>query len=308
MKNINKQVREIQVSGLVKKYSHIIALDNINLEVFKGDIFGLLGPNGAGKTTLIRILAGLILPTKGATWLSGINTSKDSKLALMKTGFVMDTPAAYPHLSGRQNLEAISRMLRGKQQLTVEEVLSRVGLNEHADRPVNSYSLGMKKRLDIGGILLGDPEILILDEPTSGLDPNGINQIHQLLVGLTKNGKTVLFSSHQLHDVEQLCNRIAILNKGKIVATGFLQDLLKSWSKTVRMRFIMVEKAESILSTIPDSPLIERSNDIFLIDRSKHSLSNILGYLEKHDLQPIDVFLGESLEEFFLKLTEGQNE
>jgi ABC-2 type transport system ATP-binding protein len=307
MVNGNKETA-IKVCNIVKDYGHVVALDNVSLDVTKGEIYGLLGPNGAGKTTLIRILAGLIRPTAGSIWLSGICANKQPAQALKKTGFVMDSTAAYPFLSGRQNLEAVERMLHDKQQITVEQVLSIVGLLENADRPVSSYSLGMKRRLDIGIVFLRDLDVFILDEPTSGLDPNGTSQIHQLLLEMIKIGKTVLFSSHQLQEVQQLCKRVAILNKGRIVAEGFLNDLLRSWPETVRMRFAFVERAKEALSSMPDSPLKKQSNDVFTIDISKHTLSDVLAYLEQHAIRPIDITTEERLDEYFKRMTEERNE
>lgn len=299
---------DIRANELVKHYGRVAALDHVSLEVNKGEIHGLLGPNGAGKTTFIRILASLIRPTAGNVWLSGISVNKLPAEALKRTGFVMDSTAAYPFLTGRQNLEAVVRMLHGKQQITVEKTLSIVGLLENADRPVSSYSLGMKRRLDIGTAFLKNPDILVLDEPTSGLDPNGIGQVHQLLIEMVKNGKTILFSSHQLQEVQQLCKKVAILNKGKIVAQGFLKDLLKSQPETVRMRFASVERAKDVLSSMPDSPLKEQSNDILTVDISRHPLSEILAYLEQHAIRPIDITTEERLDEYFIKMTEEQNE
>jgi len=299
---------DIKVCNVVKSYGYVVALDNVRLDVAKGEIYGLLGPNGAGKTTMIRILAGLIRPTAGSIWLSGICVNKQPAQALKKAGFIMDSTAAYPFLSGRQNLEAASRMLHNKQQITVEKVLSLVGLLENADRPASSYSLGMKRRLDIGIVLLKDPDVFILDEPTSGLDPNGISQIHQLLLEMMKIGKTVLFSSHQLQEVQQLCKRVAILNKGRIVAEGLLNDLLKSWPETVRMRFAFVERAKEVLSSMHDSPLKKQSNDVFTIDISKHTLSDVLAYLEQHAIRPIDITTEERLDEYFMRMTEERNE
>lgn len=299
----NQHHPQVHTVGLVKHYGAIKALDGIDLRVFPGDLFGLLGPNGAGKTTTIRILAGLVFPTAGEAWLGGVNLRTHAHHALKPAGFVMDTPAFYPHLTGRQNLQAVSHMLATPPRISAAQALSQVGLSEHADRQVKTYSLGMKRRLDIGRTLLADPEILILDEPTSGLDPMGAEQVRQLLTELVSKGKTVLFSSHLLHDVEQLCNRVAIIDKGKLLVQDQLANLLGSMPQTARLRFAAPEEAAQLLAAMPHNPLLERSRDLIVVDLSNHSLGEILTYLEGHGLPPLEASRMDDLQGFFLKLT-----
>lgn len=299
---------KISTTGLVKRYKHVIALEGVSLQVYPGDLFGLLGPNGAGKTTMIRILAGLILPTAGDAYLDGINLNRNTSKALMRTGFVMDTPAFYPHLTGRQNLMALTLMQANSLKFTVDEVLSYVGMSESADRPVKTYSLGMKRRLDIGRALLNDPEILILDEPTSGLDPMGAEQVRRLLVEFISRGKTVLFSSHLLHDVEQLCNRVAIIAKGKLVVQDELPNLLSSRTNTARLRFASPQDAVQLFNSMSENPLLDQTGNVLLVDLSKRSLGELLTLLEQHDLSPAEISRSGDLQQLFLKLTGEQNE
>ena len=299
---------KISTTGLVKRYKHVTALEGVSLQVYHGDLFGLLGPNGAGKTTMIRILAGLIFPTAGDAYLDGINLNRNTSKALMHTGFVMDTPAFYPHLTGRQNLKALSLMQANSPKFTIDEVLSHVGMSESADRPVKTYSLGMKRRLDIGRTLLNDPEILILDEPTSGLDPMGAERVCRLLVDLVSRGKTVLFSSHLLHDVEQLCNRVAIIAKGKLVVQDELPNLLSSRTNTARLRFASPQDAIQLFNSMSENPLLDQTGNVLLIDLSNRSLGELLTFLEQHNLSPVEISKLGDLQQLFLKLTGEQNE
>ncbi len=220
----------LSTHALTKRYGDTLAVDSLDLEVRRGDIVGFLGPNGAGKTTTIRMLTGLIQPTSGDIVLFGTRLKKQRTALLQRVGALVEAPPFYPYLSGADNMRvaaAASGMLQD--QVTarhIAELLEVVRLADHPRDPFRRYSQGMKQRLGIAAALLADPELLILDEPTTSLDPAGIAEFRALLTGLAAQGKTIFLSSHQLSEVQVLCNRVAILNKGRLLYQGTVSDLL----------------------------------------------------------------------------------
>ncbi|HJP65259.1 MAG TPA: ABC transporter ATP-binding protein [Actinomycetota bacterium] len=220
----------IEVEGLRKEYRRLrggatVAVDRLDLAVPEGGVFGFLGPNGAGKTTTIRCLLGLVRPTAGRCSLLGADPSGDLKRVISRVGSIVETPALYPRFSGRRNLRLLGR-LEGIGPRTVDAILARVGLAERAHHLVRTYSLGMKQRLGIGAALLKDPSVLILDEPANGLDPAGIKEVRELIRSLGMEGRTVFVSSHQLAEVQQIADRVAILSRGRAVAAGPVGEVL----------------------------------------------------------------------------------
>jgi ABC-2 type transport system ATP-binding protein len=220
----------IEVEGLRKEYRRLrggttVAVDRLDLSVAEGGVFGFLGPNGAGKTTTIRCLLGLIRPTAGRCGLLGADPSRDLWRVVGQVGSIVETPALFPRFSGRGNLRLLGR-LEGIGPATVDTILERVGLAERAHHQVRTYSLGMKQRLGIGAALLKDPAVLILDEPANGLDPAGIKEVRDLIRSLGAEGRTVFVSSHQLAEVQQIADRVAILSNGRAVAAGSVADVL----------------------------------------------------------------------------------
>jgi ABC-2 type transport system ATP-binding protein len=220
----------IEVEGLRKEYRRLrggstLAVDGLNLSVPEGGLFGFLGPNGAGKTTTIRCLLGLVRPSAGRCGLLGADPFKDLARVIGQVGSIVETPALYPRFSGRRNLRLLAR-LEGISPSAVNATLERVGLAERADHLVRTYSLGMKQRLGIGAALLKDPSVLILDEPANGLDPAGIKEVRDLIRSLGDEGRTVFVSSHQLAEVQQIADRVAILSRGRSVATGSVKEVL----------------------------------------------------------------------------------
>jgi ABC-2 type transport system ATP-binding protein len=219
----------IEVTGLRKSYRHPgrgtrTAVDGLDLSVPEGGVFGFLGPNGAGKTTTIRCLLGLVALTAGTCRLLGADVGELQRVA-GRVGSMVETPALFPTMSGRRNLELLGR-LHGIGPRRVSEVLERVGLAARADDMVKRYSLGMRQRLGLAAALLKDPEVLILDEPANGLDPAGIKEVRDLLRGLGGEGRTVFVSSHLLPEVRQVCDRVAILARGRCVAAGPVAEVL----------------------------------------------------------------------------------
>jgi ABC-2 type transport system ATP-binding protein len=212
--------------GLVKRYGDLLAVDNVDLTVERGDVFGFLGPNGAGKTTSLRMMLGLIRPTAGRVELFGRDPLADGARALSGVAGFVEGPRFYPYLSGRRNLRLLADFDGGKPESRIDEVLDVVELRDRAKDRVGGYSHGMRQRLGIAASLLRDPQLLLLDEPTTGLDPAGMRDMRELIKQLAAQGITILLSSHILAEVEELCRRVAIIRRGKIIYEGRLDELL----------------------------------------------------------------------------------
>jgi ABC-type multidrug transport system ATPase subunit len=222
----------IRTEGLTKRFGGITAVDGVDLEVQEGDVYGFLGANGSGKTTTVRMLLGLVLATSGRMEVLGEPMPESARSVLPSIGAIVEGPAAYPHLSGRGNLRlfdamgtGLGRSRRADRRRRVEEALERVGLAAVDDRPVRAYSLGMRQRLGLAGCLLRRPRLLVLDEPTNGLDPQGIQEIRELLLELNRGGTTIFLSSHLLAEIEQMCTRVGVLDRGRLVLQAELAAL-----------------------------------------------------------------------------------
>ncbi len=213
----------VQTHNLTKRFGDLWAVNNIDITVNKGDVYGLLGPNGAGKTTIIAMMLGLIHPTNGSVHIGSYSVLSERKKALAMVGAMIEMPAFYPYLSGRDNLYILGSLRQKISRARLNEVLDLVGMDIHQHKRFSTYSLGMKQRLAIGLTLLHNPQLLILDEPTNGLDPHGTVEIRRLILKLAKQGHTIILCSHLLHEVEQICNRLAILNHGKLVTEGAIE-------------------------------------------------------------------------------------
>ncbi|MFZ5817820.1 MAG: ABC transporter ATP-binding protein [Bacillota bacterium] len=218
----------IETRGLVKRYGSFTAVENLDLTIAPGEVFGLLGPNGAGKTTTILMLLGLTEPTAGTARVLGLDPVRDPIGVKRLTGYLPDNVGFYDELTGRQNL-LYTADLNGiplrEAEARIEELLERVGLTEVADRRVAAYSRGMRQRLGVADVLLKRPRIVIMDEPTLGLDPEGARSFLELIRSLAKEGMTVLLSSHLLHQVQQVCDRVGIFVKGRMIACGPVDQL-----------------------------------------------------------------------------------
>jgi ABC-2 type transport system ATP-binding protein len=216
----------IETRGLTKYYGKHPAVVDLDLRVPRGVVFGFLGRNGAGKTTTIGMLLGLLRPTGGQAWLLDHDVGRDLRPALRRTGVLLDQPAFYPYLSGRENLWAVAQALGGEAQARIPEALETVDLAERAGDRFAAYSAGMKQRLGLAAALLNDPDLLVFDEPTTGLDPVGQRDIRRLIRRLAdETGKTIFLSSHQLREVEQICDQVAIIDRGRLMAQGPLHEV-----------------------------------------------------------------------------------
>ncbi len=216
----------LRTRNLSKHYGKRLAVDNLNLEVKRGEIFGFLGPNGAGKTTTIRMALGLIAPSAGNVEILGHDIATHRAHILPRVGALVETPALYLYMSGRNNLRAVGSVLGGVPDERIDAVLELVGLRGRQKDRVRTYSLGMKQRLGVAIALLQDPDILILDEPANGLDPAGIVEMRDLMHRLAAEGKTVFISSHMLSEVQQICTRVAIINLGKLISESSIEELI----------------------------------------------------------------------------------
>jgi ABC-2 type transport system ATP-binding protein len=299
-----RSVPAIETRGLTKAYGHILAVDDLTLTVAPGEIFGFLGPNGAGKTTTMRVLLGLIRPTSGRAHVLGMDIATDLPAILKRTGAIIENPTFYPYLSGRDNLRAMARLTRTRES-RVAEILHLVDLTGAADHAFKTYSLGMKQRLAVGAAILHEPELLILDEPANGLDPAGIVEMRDLMRKLKIEGHTVLISSHVLHEIEQICDRIAILNRGRVVVQGRVSDLLGN-RDTLEVRVDGLDEAENVLRAASIGEVL-RAPDHLTVGVSQARAADVTRILAEHGLYLSGLRVQEqSLEQYFLNVT-GDN-
>jgi ABC-type multidrug transport system ATPase subunit len=254
----------VRTWGVTKRFGSFTAVDAVDLEVREGDRYGLLGPNGSGKTTLVRMLLGLVFPTGGRIELLGRPVPRRVAEVLPSVGALVEGPAGYPHLSGRANLRLIDATGPGggrrSRRRRVEEALERVGLAGIDRRPLKAYSLGMRQRLGLAAALLRAPRLLILDEPTNGLDPRGIREIRELLAELNAAGTTVFLSSHLLFEVEQLCGRVGLVDRGRLVVQDDLAAL-----RAPTGRVVLDSPDAGRAATLLDGRVDERDGDRLVV-------------------------------------------
>lgn len=310
----------ISTSRLTKAFGKLVAVNDLHLEVMRGDVFGFLGPNGSGKTTTIRMLLGLIRPTAGRVIIFGMDNAYQLPAILARVGAIVETPVFYPYLSGRDNLlvvAAASGMLSGNTSARrVDELLELVELRALAKMQFRKYSLGMKQRLGIAASLLADPELLLLDEPTNGLDPAGMFEIRQLISRLTALGKTIFLSSHLLNEVQQVCNRVAILQRGNLIKQGNVHDLLEG-SEQVLVRLQSQEETQQAHAILQEAraqgadwisaiqpEINQQRQPVLRIHAPTTRAAEINALLARQELFAVELRPYEgNLEEVFLQLT-----
>jgi ABC-2 type transport system ATP-binding protein len=297
----------IELQALRKHYRGtrgrtVRALDGLDLVVPAGGVFGFLGPNGSGKTTTIRCLLGLAAPSGGSCRLLGGDVPKGLPRVLTRVGSLVETPGLNPGLSGRQTL-AVLATLGGQGRSRVEAVVDQAGLAERADDLVRGYSLGMRQRLGLAAALLKDPELLVLDEPANGLDPAGIREVRTLLRRLGDEGRTVFLSSHLLGEVEQVCDRVAILARGRTIATGAVADVLGS-GRASRL-LVRVARPEDGFAALQRAGLhASRQDDHLLVSVPDDGPEAVVRALAAADVWPSELRPDQaSLEDVFLRLT-----
>jgi ABC-2 type transport system ATP-binding protein len=236
----------LETHRLSKSFGSRQAVKSLDLSIGQGEIFGFLGPNGAGKTTTIRMALGLIRPTGGTVEVLGQDITRHRGQVLPRVGALVESPALYLYMSGRDNLRAVGDVLGGVSSSRIDAVLETVGLADRQRDRVKSYSLGMKQRLGLGIALLNDPDLLILDEPANGLDPAGVVEMRDLLRALAGQGKTIFISSHVLSEVQQICGRVAIINLGELVKVATVEELVTSHGEFT----VLVEDVSAALELI----------------------------------------------------------
>lgn len=293
----------IQSNALTKRYGKITAVDDLSLEVRRGHVYGLLGPNGSGKTTTMGMLLGLVRPTSGSFSLFGSSTRLQE--ALRRIGAIVETPSFYPYLSGRRNLAYFQGVSGRGSPRELDELLDKVGLLQRADSKFHTYSLGMKQRLGLAYALLGDPEILFLDEPTNGMDPEGTAEIREMIRELGTGGRTVLLSSHLLHEVEQVCDSVTIISKGKLIAQGPVAELVASRrGEQVRVSTTNNGKAHQILSTLDWVESVTDGNEDLLVNAPIERSWELTAALSRSEVYVTEMGpVRVSLEEYFLEVT-----
>ena len=298
----------VTARGLVKRYGEIVAVDHVDLTVEPGDVFGYLGPNGAGKTTSLRMMLGLIRPSEGSVRLFGRDPLAEGAKALAGVAGFVEEPRFYPYLSGRKNLRLLADYDDGDSRTRIEEMLELVDLRDRAKDRVGGYSHGMRQRLGIAASLIRQQRLLLLDEPTTGLDPAGMRDMRELVRRLADEGITVLLSSHLLGEVEDLCNRVAIVRKGRIVYEGALKQLLATASAGYRMRTTEPERARVLCLSQPgiEEVALDGAELAFKADEDAVATLTIALGQARIGLTGL-VPATASLEELFLGLTGGES-
>jgi ABC-2 type transport system ATP-binding protein len=291
--------------GLHKRYGSRVALAGLDLNVPTGTVYGFLGPNGAGKTTTMRLLTGLIHPDAGSIEVLGRPFGRRDRHRLFEVGALVESPAFYPFLSGRQNLRELAASGAGVPKGRIEELLELTGLRDRAADKLAGYSLGMKQRLGIAGALLNDPKLLLLDEPANGLDPAGIVAMRELLRHLASQGKTVFVSSHLLAEVQQLADVLGIVAAGKIVREGRLDDVLKT-AGTVRIRIDVADtgRATGLLEAFGAISAGAEPGTLSVATHSDRA-GEINRTLGEAGIWASAIEAGDDLEALFLELTGG---
>ena len=298
----------LRTTGLSKRYGRLAAVQDVNLEVHRGRVYGFLGPNGAGKTTTIGIILGLLAPTDGRVELFGLDTRTRLSEALRRTGAILEGQAYYPLLSARDNLRVWSALPEGVPAKRIDEVLDLVGLLGRSGDRVRTYSQGMKQRLLLAAALLHDPELLILDEPTNGLDPAGMREFRDLIKELAKAGKTVFVSSHLLGEVEQMCDDVGIVKAGRLLTQGSVATLVRGSEKLV-LRVTDNDRAQQVLGMLDWVAKVERDEDgRLIVEAPSERAADLSRALAEHQIYLSELRPSEgSLEDFFLEVT-GQSD
>jgi ABC-2 type transport system ATP-binding protein len=294
--------------GLTKSFGATLAVDHLDLTVRRGDIFGFLGPNGAGKTTTIRMIVGLIYPTSGYATVIDHQVPRDKIEALRHIGGFVEVPAFYGNMSARRNLRLMGSLNEEVDERRIGEVLDIVGLSERADSKVGDYSHGMKQRLGIANALINKPELVILDEPTSGLDPQGMKDVRELVRELGKDGTTVFLSSHLLHEVEQVCNRAVIINKGRVVIEGPVSELHPEHS-SVKLLTSDQGKARDVVAALVGGQQVTLDEEYLIVEASDGTVREMVGRLVAEGIG-VDAVIPareQGLEDFFLGLTQSSD-
>ena len=265
----------IRTEGLTKLYGEKKAVDNLNLEIRKGEIFGLLGPNGAGKTTTTLMLLGLTEPSEGQAWIDGNDCTRDPIAIKRMVGYLPDNVGFYADMTGRENLRftgQLNGLPRDLAEARIDDLLEKVGMTEAADQKTGTYSRGMRQRLGIADVLMKDPGVVIMDEPTLGIDPEGMRELMDLIRALAvEEGRTILISSHQLYQIQQICDRVGLFVNGRLIACGRIDELAAQTSQ--EGRYVLETSAipndagyGELLKSLSNVERVERNGDYFMVE------------------------------------------
>ncbi|NBU80952.1 MAG: ATP-binding cassette domain-containing protein [Flavobacteriaceae bacterium] len=293
----------LSIKNLHKRYGKIHAVNNVSLEIHKGNVYGILGPNGSGKSTTLGIVLNVVNKTSGEySWFDGTMQTHE---ALKKVGAIIERPNFYPYMTAKENLELVCK-IKNIEYSKVNEKLKIVGLMDRKDSKFKTFSLGMKQRLAIASALLNDPEILILDEPTNGLDPQGIHQIRDIIRLIASQGTTILLASHLLDEVEKVCSHVLVLRFGKILYSGTVDGI----SNQNGFFELQSESSSTLIETLKNHPEVEKISEaegkVIVHFKSQFDASLLNRYLaEKGIYLKHLVFKKMSLEEQFLELTKN---
>jgi ABC-type multidrug transport system ATPase subunit len=293
----------VEARGLVKRYGDTVAVNGVDFVVEQGAIYGALGPNGSGKSTTVRMLLGLVQPNEGSVRLFGQPLSGHTAELLPRVGAVVETPAFVPYLSGYDNLRLLRTYAPALDEAAVDHALARVHLTEASRRRFKNYSLGMKQRLGIAAAILHEPELIILDEPTNGLDPQGTREVRELIPELAAEGRTVVLCSHLLHEVEMVCQRVAIFQRGRVVADGPTAEIVRGQPR-LRLRFGDMAAAGAVLERSPWSGSLTLEDGAYFVHAAEEAGAEVNRYLAAAGqyaslIQPVR----QSLEDAFFELT-----
>ena len=296
----------LKTEKLTKEYKGRKVVDDLNITVHQGDIYGFLGPNGAGKSTTIKSMLGLIKPTRGRVVINGYEISKEREKALEKIGAMVEAPSFYTGMSGYKNL-CLYANLYGLPKKRVDEVLQMVGMIDAKNKTVSKYSLGMKQRLGIARAFINNPSIVILDEPTNGLDPQGMKEIRKLIQDLSeKYGVTFIISSHILTEIQAVCNRIGIIGNGQLKVEGYVDQLLNTDEEIIEITTKEKEKTVRLLNSLNIELKYEQFEVGIKVRAKKGNFQNINKILVNSDVNMVNISSKEnSLEDYFLNITEG---
>lgn len=309
----------LSVNRLKKKIKNRWIIKGVSFDIGAGEVFGFLGPNGAGKTTTIRMLVGLIRPTEGSIEIGGIPLRERPYEALRQVGCIVENPELYPYLTGWENLEHFARMLPGVGADRISEVVGIVGLEQRIHDKVRTYSLGMRQRLGIAQALLGRPKLLILDEPTNGLDPQGIKEMREFIRRLASEGLSVFVSSHLLSEIQLMCDRVAIISHGEVIAVGVVNDLIKRDESSVVWHPFPWEKGLRVLQNQDGVHVVEEEQAVqpelaeagaergIVTEMSADRIPAVTESMLAEGVRLYAVTIkNPTLEDLFLRLTEGE--
>ncbi|MEN8614712.1 ABC transporter ATP-binding protein [Dehalogenimonas sp. THU2] len=296
----------LRTSGLTKYFGTLAAVKNMNLEIRRGEVFGFLGPNGAGKSTTVGMLLGLVAPTAGDIEIFGLKLKENRWAILRRVGAIIEEPSFYPYLSGHDNLIALGKSIGGIADGKINQVLDRVNLLDRAKDKYQTYSMGMKQRLGIAAALLRDPELIILDEPTNGLDPAGTKEIRDLIPELAQEDRAIFLCSHLLHEVELVCDRVAIIKKGEMLTSAPVRELVSN-GQVLHVRVDDPAGATAVLQSLPWVKSVRAEAGYLVVDAPPDSGAQVNQALAQNNIFASELVKHvASLEDVFLELTGGE--